>query len=214
MQHGSRPQHVLLCRHGQTDANAAGIVQGHLPTELNALGHTQARRLADRLATYEPGVERVVSSPLARAHQTAAAVGARLGVRVETDEGWSERHFGSGQGKPFDLLRIMTEGKLAHVDPEDAEPRDDFDARVRAALASLDAKRVTAVLTHGGVIGSVLRQIMTGAIPTSNPPASRHAVPNCSILHLRREVGATAWTLVCAPDAAHLEGLTTSADAG
>lgn len=207
-------QHVLLLRHGQTDANAAGIVQGHLPTELNALGHEQAQRLATRLRNYSPSVVRLVSSPLARAAQTAAAIASALGLAAERDDRWTERHFGSGQGKAFDLLRIMTEGRLSHVDPEDAEPRDDFDARVRAALHDAGAPEVTAIVTHGGVIGSVLRQAIGGAIPATNPPAEKRAVPNCSILHLSRPDAAGPWTFRCISDASHLEDLATAADAG
>ena len=67
----NREIHLLLLRHGQTDSNASGIVQGHLPVPLNALGRQQAAALAGRLRTYTPRIGRLVSSDLARAAQTA-----------------------------------------------------------------------------------------------------------------------------------------------
>lgn len=205
--------HVLLCRHGQTDENARGIVQGHLPTSLNEVGRRQAGMLAVRLAGYVPRVTRVITSPLKRAVETAEIICGGLELPAIRDDRWMERHFGSGQGKPFDLLRIMTEGKLAHVDPEDAEPRDAFDARVGEALGNIPADGVTAIVTHGGVIGSVTRQIMEGAILCRNPPAQRPAVPNCSILHLWRETSSHPWVLECIAEASHITDVTLK-DAG
>lgn len=207
-------QHVLLIRHGQTDANAAGIVQGHLPTPLNQLGIKQAELLAKRLFVYHPPITRLITSPLIRAVQTAEPISRLLRLHAVPVDAWTERHFGSGQGKPFDLYRIMTHGQLGHVDPEDAEPKDTFDIRVRHALADLDPSYVTAVITHGGVIGSILRQIISGQIPTSNPPQQRKPVPNCSILHLMREDLTFPWKISCLHDASHLAGLESELDAG
>jgi broad specificity phosphatase PhoE len=206
-------QHVLLIRHGQTDANAAGVVQGHLPTPLNEIGRLQAELLAARLAGYEPKVTRLVSSPLVRAIQTAEPVGRALGLEVVVDEAWTERNFGSAQGKPADLNRIMTHGQPSLVVPEDAEPKESFDARVREALEGLPGEGVTAVMSHGGVIGSVMRQILAGVIEVTNPPGERVPVPNCSILHLSR-AGRGAWRIECLHDVRHLGGLRTTLDAG
>jgi probable phosphoglycerate mutase len=208
------PTHVLLCRHGQTDANANGIVQGHLPTPLNATGLEQSRRLAERLARYEPKLTRLVSSPLVRAVQTAGPLAATLALPASEDPRWTERDFGSASGKPADIVRIMTHGQPSPVAPDDAEPRDSFDARVRHALTALPPGEVTAVVTHGGVIGSVLRQILDGRIPTTNPPADRSQVPNCSITHLRRDHPAGPWTIVRLCDASHEHELRTTTDAG
>lgn len=208
------PTHVLLLRHGQTDANAAGIVQGHLPTPLNATGLEQSRRLAGRLTHYEPRLTRLVSSPLVRAVQTVGPLAATLALPAVEDPRWTERDFGSASGKPADITRIMTHGQPSAVAPDDAEPRDTFDARVREALDTLPAGEVTAVVTHGGVIGSVLRQILDRRIPTTNPPADRSHIPNCSITHLRRDHPAGPWTIVLLCDASHEQELRTTADAG
>lgn len=209
-------QHLLLIRHGQTDANAAGIVQGHMPTELNPLGHRQSSLLAERLKAFTPTITTLLTSPLTRAVQTAAPIAAALSLPAHHAPAWVERHFGSGQGKPANLSRIISHGTLSstHADPDDAEPRDTFDARVRAALASLPPTGTTAVITHGGVIGSVMRQILAQTIPTTNPPQARPHILNCSIQHLHRPTPTHPWTIETLCDAAHLSGLETAADAG
>src|SRR5204862_3840041 len=75
-----RPFHVLLLRHGQTDANATGVLQGHQPTPLNSLGLLQAERLAQRVARYSPRPTALLSSDLRRAVQTAGALSAACGL--------------------------------------------------------------------------------------------------------------------------------------
>ena len=62
---------LVLWRHGETDYNAAGRIQGHLDTELTEVGHEQAKRAAPLIASFEPQV--AVGSDLRRATATAAA---------------------------------------------------------------------------------------------------------------------------------------------
>ena len=69
---------LLLLRHGQTDSNAGGILQGHLPVPLNAIGLRQAKQLAARIARWKPSVKKLVSSDLLRAARSVQ--GDRLGA--------------------------------------------------------------------------------------------------------------------------------------
>ena len=90
---------VWLARHGRTAYNAGGRFQGHLPVPLDELGREQARELAEAAAAVAPTV--LVSSPLARALETAQAVSDRVGLQpvidprfAETDAGdWTDRLF-------------------------------------------------------------------------------------------------------------------------
>jgi broad specificity phosphatase PhoE len=70
---------LLLVRHGETDWNAEGRLQGHTDRPLNEYGRRQAQRLADELAGEE--LEAIYSSDLARARETAEIVGERSGFR-------------------------------------------------------------------------------------------------------------------------------------
>jgi probable phosphoglycerate mutase len=215
------PFHVLLLRHGQTDANATGVLQGHQPTPLNALGLLQAQRLAGRVARHLPKVTALVSSDLRRAAQTVEPVSAACGLAASYDRAWRERGFGEFEGR---LVGERETWRAAHgdADPPGAESLADFRARVRRALATLPDQfpdhRCVAVVTHGGPVGVILRMLSAGVLPLAAGAAPPEApqVPNCSVLELVREEsnGGFAWRVACVNDVAHLSDLVTEADAG
>ncbi|HEY2429299.1 MAG TPA: histidine phosphatase family protein [Acidimicrobiales bacterium] len=85
---------LLLVRHGQSELNAEGRLAGRLDVGLTDVGAAQAAAVADLvLARGRP--ERVISSPLRRAQQTAAA----LGLPVEIDDRWTELDYGTYDGR-------------------------------------------------------------------------------------------------------------------
>ena len=216
-----QPFHVLLLRHGQTDANATGVLQGHQPTPLNALGLLQARRLAERMGRRVPSVTAVVSSDLRRAAQTAEPVAAACGLAVSYDPDWRERAFGTFEGKSVGERETW---RAAHgdSDPPGAEPMSAFTARVRRALESLPdqyaSHQTVAVVTHGGPVAVVLRILADKARlagPAGDAPELIRA-GNCSVMELVRErtPSGLAWRVACVNDVAHLDDLATDADAG
>lgn len=75
---------IYLCRHGRTRLNVAGLLRGRLDPELDLVGHSEARDLAQQLNNV--GLSRVISSPLQRAMQTAVPIAKASGLEVETDE--------------------------------------------------------------------------------------------------------------------------------
>ena len=213
------PFHLLLLRHGQTDANATGVLQGHQPTPLNDLGLLQARRLAQRVAAHVPRVTALASSDLRRAVQTAEAISAACGLAPILDRAWRERGFGSFEGKQIGERDTW---RAAHgdSDPPGAESLPDFRARVRGAIESAAGQfaqhhRCVAVVTHGGPIGVILRMLREGVLPLSEGGArpELEAAANCGVMELVLEGGPT-WRVACINDVAHLAGLATDADAG
>ncbi len=84
---------LVLVRHGQTEANARGLLLGRADPPLSELG----RRQAQALATMLPGRARVVASPLTRTMQTAAA----FGQPVDVDDRWIELDYGTFDGRPL-----------------------------------------------------------------------------------------------------------------
>ena len=72
---------LLLVRHGETDWNADGLLQGHTDRPLSDYGRGQARQLAEDLEG--EGLDAIYSSDLSRARETAEIVGERLGLPVE-----------------------------------------------------------------------------------------------------------------------------------
>ncbi len=86
---------LILVRHGRTEANERGLLQGRLNQDLDDLGRRQAAAVA-RLVTGSCHVDSVISSPLKRARQTAS----NFGREVEIDERWAELSYGEYEGVP------------------------------------------------------------------------------------------------------------------
>jgi probable phosphoglycerate mutase len=94
---------VILARHGETTWNRDGRVQGWAPTPLTDRGHEQAAALGTHLAATHD-VDRVVSSDLRRARETARYVARETGLEPTADPAWRERDFGCLQGLPSSVL--------------------------------------------------------------------------------------------------------------
>ena len=141
---------IVLVRHGQTDANAAGLLLGRTDPPLNDAGRAQAAAVAERVAALGP--ERVISSPLLRTVPTAEVVAARCGLRVEIEDRLIEVDYGEYDGLPFteiptDLIRRWrTEADFA---PPGGESLESVGVRMAALgveiLGSLGKAPVVAV---------------------------------------------------------------------
>nr|WP_300337538.1 histidine phosphatase family protein [Actinomyces sp.] len=132
---------LILWRHGLTDYNVAGRVQGQVDICLNETGLAQARAAAPALAVLSPS--RIVSSPLERARSTAACLAALTGLPVESDEALVERGFGQWEGLAREEIQARWPDQYARwragQDPEglDVETRAHTAQRVGRALKRL-----------------------------------------------------------------------------
>ncbi len=183
---------LLLIRHGQTDDNAAGIIQGHNPTSLNATGRREARRLAESLADQGVCARRLVSSDLARALQTADSLAEQFDLPIEVNIAWRERYFGSLQGRPLSAGDIWLAAG-GQSEPPGAEPSEQMAVRVRRALLEVaqNAADCTLVVTHGGPLRMILRLMQSGLIPLAEgqTPPPVQPIRNCGMLRLNYERG-------------------------
>jgi len=203
--------HVLLLRHGQTDDNARGVLQGHTPTRLNALGRRQAEALAARLASYSPPVEALVSSDLPRAAETAEVIARALNLPVETTEVWRERAFGPFEGRAIGEAYLWREA-TGSWDLPGAEPTEAFRARIRSALLDVverfQGRKAVAVVSHGAAINTVLRLLAEGDVPLGEGemPPDLSPIDNCAIVDLRveRSDGTVVWRVTRLNDTSHL----------
>jgi broad specificity phosphatase PhoE len=90
-------QPFYFMRHGQTDWNLQGRLQGHSDIPLNATGLAQAHAAADALT--DESIEVIVSSPLIRALKTAAIVAERIARQIYIDGQLKECSFGAFEGE-------------------------------------------------------------------------------------------------------------------
>ncbi len=165
---------IALLRHGQTDWNLQGRIQGSSDIPLNDTGREQARDAGRRLRGL--GITRVFSSTLDRAAETAALAAAELGLAGPEERlaALVERAYGSAEGVPGADLRLLYPAGVP-----DAEPEADVVARTRGVMAELAARHPGETMlaaTHGGVIGRLLRDLPDSGFPSRE----RHRVLNGS----------------------------------
>ena len=183
---------LILVRHGETDWNAEGRIQGMLDVPLNALGMLQAERAATELAR-TIDVAELVSSDLLRTRETTTPINEATGFEPRFDARIRERHFGVWQGKTYEEWRIQDAMGMARYNagdpdygPEGGETASQFLKRCVDAVTDLvlscDEKTLILV-THGGVVSSMVRHAQ-GLNPQS---ARTWSVPNASISEWRVE---------------------------
>jgi 2,3-bisphosphoglycerate-dependent phosphoglycerate mutase len=147
---------ILLVRHGETDGNAARILQ-RPEVPLNARGMRQAEQLAQRLVAH--GFVHIVCSDLLRARMTAAPLAARAGMTIEESSLLQERNFGDLRGMPYASLPEDPFGP--DVAPLNGEDWATFHTRVAEAFDFIVRRRQSlngnlVVITHGLVCGAVV----------------------------------------------------------
>jgi broad specificity phosphatase PhoE len=155
---------LLLVRHGETDWNAEGRLQGHTDRPLNELGRRQAKELAEKLAG--EGADAIYASDLTRAKETAEIVGARLGLTVVIDADLREKNWGSWEG--------LTGDERVHVEFEGESTKEHRDRVVRAVrrIAERHPGQRVIVVTHGGS----LRRVQAFVNGVADP-----VIDNCSV---------------------------------
>lgn len=100
---------IYLVRHGQTEFNATGRIQGAKDSPLTALGVEQARRIGEKLREVVPAEARIIASPLGRTQHTARLIKEEsgLGAPIETDARLAEISLGDWDGMLKDDIRAM-----------------------------------------------------------------------------------------------------------
>lgn len=153
---------LLLVRHGETDWNADGRLQGQTDRPLSEFGRRQAKQLADELGDDE--IDAIYASDLSRARETAEIVGERLGLTVALDAGLREKDWGTWEG-----LTSVERDRVEFV----GETTEAHQERVLAALGRIAERHPggrVLVVTHGGS----MRRVQTTALGMALP-----VVENC-----------------------------------
>lgn len=192
---------LVLWRHGETDYNASGRMQGQLDSDLTDIGRQQARFAVSALARFDPAV--LVTSDLRRARDTAAEFSRVSGVPVRVDKRLRETNLGQWQGKtaaeidagwPGDRARWQADPTWA---PPGGEPRIDVAARAEELVAELDGEfsgRTVLLCAHGGLIAALVGHLL--GLPLPNWP-QLGGIDNCHWTVLRRRPdGDQRWRLI------------------
>jgi probable phosphoglycerate mutase len=129
---------LILWRHGRTEWNHVGRVQGQVDVDLDEVGVAQAVDAAPRVMAYAPDL--IVSSDLRRALRTAEVLATLTGQTVDVDSRLRERHYGPWQG--------LTQAEIREGYPEDFARWGTADPIKEPGIETVEelAERVTAVL--------------------------------------------------------------------
>lgn len=161
---------LVLIRHGESEANAQGWLAGERDVQLTDHGRSQARAIEPWVRQVAPN--RVVTSDLCRARETAAIVGL---TDVEVRPAWREAMLGSWEGRFVAELALpaLDAWRSGRVTPPGAESAEAVARRAVDDLRHItEPGATTMVVTHGGVIRALCRSLLgvDGLVPVG--PAS------------------------------------------
>jgi len=193
------PKRLVLWRHGETDYNAAGRMQGHLDSALTSVGWNQARFAVPALARFSPDL--VIASDLRRATDTATVLTDAIGVPLRIDKRLRETHLGEWQGLTGAEVdkRYPGDRDLWRVDstwaPPGGESRVDVAERASEVVADLlvpevDPGDTVLLAAHGGLIIALTAKLLN--LPIEVWPTFG-GIANCHWVELGRRNG--AWRL-------------------
>lgn len=204
---------IIAIRHGETNWNMEGRIQGHLDIALNEVGLLQAQQTAEALAADGVVLDAVYSSDLQRAWQTAEAIASACNAPLDAEPGLRERCFGSFEGQTFAAIeRLYPEAALRwrkrdlQFAPPGAggESLPALQARIAAVVERLASAHVggqIALVAHGGVMDCLYRL----ATHQDLQAPRTWALPNAAINRLLWSPGG-GLCLVGWGDVQHLDG--------
>jgi probable phosphoglycerate mutase len=197
-----------VVRHGETEANRSGILQGHLDVPLSEKGRRQAKAVAEALSKVR--LDAVYSSDLSRARETAEAIMIGRACQLVLDRRLRELNMGGISGLTLEESRVKYpefHAQLA-VDPygtrrpDGGESRLDLRDRISRALDDIYERHKDArigIVSHGGAINALL------SIVSSDGTWPSLVVANCSVTVLERDD--TGWKTIKVNDCEHLRAL-------
>jgi probable phosphoglycerate mutase len=161
---------LILVRHGQSEANAAGLLVGRTDSALTELGRLQAAAIGEALVAQPKRPFRILTSPLARARHTAEIIAGRLGSAdtPEVEDRLIELDYGELDGcRPGDLGRGVWAGWRSDPSwrPPGGETLPELHDRLDplwASLASEPAGGDVIAVTHVSPIKAAVAWVLDG----------------------------------------------------
>ena len=152
---------IYLVRHGETDWNRARRIQGSTDIPLNDTGRAQAATTGKLLARREWSA--IISSPLSRAFETASIIAREIGLPEPlSNADLVERNYGDAEGLDYETIEARYPGDAPVPGREE---RLDVAARALPAIMALAEQypdQSIIVVSHGGVIRTILNEVAPG----------------------------------------------------
>lgn len=208
---------IYFVRHGESETNAGGIIQGGLVTSLSERGRDQAEFVAERCSKLP--IDAIVASPLKRTRETAEIIAKRINHSIEYSDLFIEWNRGSHRiGKRVDDLEIkkLEIDLITHFsEPNrrlaDEENFNDLNRRAEAALTFLEKRSENHILVvgHGLFVRILMGRAIMGEDYTGHDcehfiKAFRTENTGITVLLHRRENAWGPWQVMTWNDHAHL----------
>lgn len=201
---------LYLIRHGQTDWNIQGKIQGSHDIPLNETGRKQARMLAEGMDSRP--VTKIFSSTLKRAVETAKMIGDRQKVDIYLVPGLIEVEFGQWEGMTWQEIQAQypAEYERWSINPVDVAPpggetQMEVMTRVAGAVETVmgmtDKREDIAVVSHGATMAYIVAYLMR-----NHPEESEIIVENASITTVNYNPLTQDYMLLEVNDTSHLQG--------
>lgn len=191
---------IIFLRHGETNYNVEDRMQGQLDTELSVNGRQQIKHTANLLAAYRP--ERIFTSDLTRARETAEAIGILTGIRPIVDKKLRETHLGKWQGLTKAELDLLYPGEreIWSSDPTYPPPEGESKIQVAERFAefweTVNEKQLnsglTIIVTHGGFIAAAVTKLLNTGIDSWGIFSG---LSNASWGHLKQNSTDSTWKI-------------------
>ena len=192
---------ITLLRHGESEGNQSGVIQGQSDYPLTQTGVAQAEFLAACWKSEGVQFDRIITSPLLRASQTAGIIAKHLDIPVENDPDWMERNFGNLQGKNFlEVSQRNPPVDFFHLyEPigGDGESQMDLFSRASRALQNILRHPVGSylVVSHGGILNKALYVIM-GITPQGHYNSPLFHFSNTGYAQFRYNPSSCQWAVI------------------
>jgi 2,3-bisphosphoglycerate-dependent phosphoglycerate mutase len=207
---------LCLVRHGETEWNAEGRVQGQTDIPLSTVGLAQAQAAAEVLCRHD--FSAIYSSDLMRVRQTAEPAARRLALPLQLDAALRERHYGIFERLLYTEVRSRYPEHYARFQRKD--PDYDFESGeslrtfyersldVVKTIAARHSGEQVLVFTHGGVLEMVYR--FARCVGLESP--RDFGIPNCGVNWV--EITTRGWDVQCWADIEHLSARDSTDDGG
>ena len=182
---------ILVTRHGQTDWNVLGKLQGQTDTELNDVGREQAREARNLIKNEK--IDLIITSPSKRAKETAQIINENFNVAIIEDSRLMERKFGVFEGTTKNERKLLKETNPEinyvwdynkNISIKDMETMKDFCNRVYEFFDEIIKKyndKNILIVTHGGVPVAVKCYFMRHHLEEFEDREKIKGLKNCEI---------------------------------
>ena len=185
---------LYIVRHGETEANRDGIIQGHIDRPLTENGIQEVEKTAEKLCDVH--FDAVYSSDLLRAQRTAEIILLERQLAIKTTEALKERNWGKFDGRPaqefyeeyaedLKIFENLTHEEKMSFQFADVENHEKIATRLNSSLREIaavhDGQHIL-ISTHGGIMRAFLIQLGWGtfqSLPSGSVKNAGYAVLEC-----------------------------------